>query len=66
VPMVVDAAFAPVPWYPPEVAVYDLTVTPPERILSLEGEYVDEWGAHMDDTGLYLAKGYGGVSFVPF
>jgi hypothetical protein len=66
VPMAIDAAFAPVPWYPPEVAVYDLTVTPPEKILSLEGEYVDEWGAHMDDTGLYLAKGYAGVSFIPF
>jgi hypothetical protein len=66
VPMAVDAAFAPVPWYPPEVAVYNLTVTPPERILSLEGEFVDEWGAHMDDTGLYLAKGYAGLSFFPF
>ncbi len=66
VPMAVDAAFAPLPWYPPEVAVYDLTVTPPAKILSLEEAYVDEWVAHMDDTGLYLAKGYGGVSFVPF
>ena len=66
VPMAIDAAFAPIPWYPPEVAVYDLTVTPPEKILSLEGAYVDEWSAQMDDTGLYLAKGYAGVSFVPF
>jgi len=65
-PLAIDAAFAPVPWSPPEVAVYDLTVTPPEKILTMEGAYVDEWGAHMDESGLYLAKGYAGVSFDPF
>lgn len=61
-----DALFSPMPWDPPEVAVYDLTVAPPKKILSLEGEYVDAWGAAMDESGLYLTKGYAGVSFVPF
>jgi hypothetical protein len=61
-----DALLAPMPWGPPEVSVYDLTVNPSKKILSLEGEYVDAWGAAMDETGLYLAKGYAGVSFVPF
>jgi uncharacterized secreted protein with C-terminal beta-propeller domain len=63
---VTDASYAPIPSCAPEAAVYDLIADPPAKILSLDGVYVDTWRASLNESGLYLAKGYAGVSFIPF
>ncbi len=53
-------------WGEPEFLVYDLNKETPHLLLRRSGEYINTSQVAMTPDGLYVARGYGGIHFIPY